>query len=1159
MIFGRHHSSPAAGTSSHRRGWRYAGPLAVLVLTVVAIAATAVPAMAAAPQTANIKSVTAGYAAVQVKGTVDPGDEQVTWWVETSLDNATWSGYPGPFGEIAAHVGPQTVETTVTDEQGNPAKFLRSATRYYVRLAVSNGTKITYSTAPNPFVTTLPVTPPTVLTVNDASEVGYTVAKVSGSVERAANLDPAFNANCGFEYVIQGRFVLTGFKEATRVPCNVNPVTAPGANPVTAELAGLQPGATYHYRLTAFNPGGSNSLVATHTFTTTAISPPSVTISAPSLGVGTAAHFSGTINPQLGPGGSSLYEVNWRFQCTPKCLDENGEPLSGTPVPPDNSTHPVSADVVLEPNTEYHVTLVASNAGTSATSNSVSVTTPPFVPIARTLGAGVEAESASLGAKINPLNAPVTYQFEWGLTESYGSLAPASPLSVPRADNAYHFVTAPISGLTPATSYHYRVIATNTETDEEAVGADRTFTTLPAPSSPPACSNEVSRVGPSANLPDCRAFEFSTPGLSGSAPAAGWPGLTVEGVRSDGSAIAFVAGDAPENAEGSTAVNNTLLAQRGSAGWATKSLSAPTPLGSGAYFGTSPSTVGISSDLSQSVLWSNQPLAGNASPSGTNLYLRRADGSIVALTTVGAPKFTEGGELTGASTDFGRLFVVSTVKQLQTDPVAGGNTYEWANGSLRLVPILPGAPEEPAPDGGYLPEGALPAVSESGEQVLFKANNLPGLYLRSDAQHSVEVSASQRGTADPNPTAPAESAGIAADGSQVLFTSSSELTDDANTGESGGVPNDQGNDLYSYDVGTGQLTDLTVDDNAADEATGADVEQVLGASRDASYVYFTAKGALAPGATSGESNLYVEHGGTITFVGSNPTASGPNGESFYVTPSGLYAAFTATEGQTGYDNAGQSEVYEYTYGKGLECASCRPDGGAPTGDASIAGRAISDDGARLFFQSNDALLPQAQSGQANVFEYENGEVHLLTPGGGAAAILAGASASGDDVFIASFEELSSQGQGPVFGIYDARVGANVPPHSTPTECQGEGCRGAATTPPQLATPGTAKFEAPGTVTAPASKTSTITKARLRLMVPEGGELTISGRGLKSVKQTVSGSLTVTLALTKSAEKRRLKKGVFKTIAEVLFSSGAGVSRAETALVFKAPKQRKGGK
>ena len=238
----------------------------------------------------------------------------------------------------------------------------------------------------------------------------------------------------------------------------------------------------------------------------------------------------------------------------------------------------------------------------------------------------------------------------------------------------------------------------------------------------------------------------------------------------------------------------------------------------------------------------------------------------------------------------------------------------------------------------------------------------------------------------------------------MLFTSHSELTEDAYTGRTGGVSTDLGADLYSYDVETEELTDLTVDKDLADKETGAGVEHIVGASRDASYVYFIATGNLAPGATSGARNLYAEHDGEIKFVGTNPFGNFEQGYPFYVTPSGKYAAFYTTEAQTGYDNAGKTEVYKYTYGGALKCASCRVNGEPPTRDAPIAERAISDDGSRLFFQSNDAVVPQAGSGRYNVFEYEGGQVHLLTPGGGAAAVLAGASSSGDDVFIATFEE-----------------------------------------------------------------------------------------------------------------------------------------------------------
>jgi hypothetical protein len=1132
------------GLRYSRRATLPAGLLAGFVLAFLTL--TASPAHAAKAQSSSILSMTAGYASIHVKALIEPGDEDTEWWAETSRDNENWSGFPGVMGAYPAHAGPQTVEFDLKDEKGDPTKFLLGNTRYYVRVVLTNGVKETFSSTPNPTLITLPVDPPKVLSVNSASEVGYTVAKLSGSVERPSNVNSAFDAHCSFDYVAHSQFIVSGFKKALTKPCATTPLTTPGANPVSASLTGLKPGAVYHFRLNAVNAGGLSTMVAASTFTTTSITPPTVAVSSPVLGVDTAVHFAGTINPEKGPAEPALYDVTWRFECTPKCVDSEGKALTGPGISADNSPHPVSADAVLEANTEYRVRLVASNAGETATAGPVFVTTPALPAIAQTLGVSVTDDSATLGAKINPLNSPVSYQFEWGLTTSYEHDAPLAPEQLPRADNAYHFVGVPLTGLTPATTYHYRVVATNTQLSQQTIGADRTFTTRPTSVSPAACPNGTSRVGLSANLPDCRAYEFVTPGLNGAAPAAGLSGLTVDGVRADGGAIAFVSSDAPTDAQGSTAVTNTVLAQRGGSGWTTRSLSAPTPLGSGAYFGEDPSTVGLSSDLAQSVLWTNQPLAGASSPSGTNLYLRRADGSMVALTKAGASKFSGGGELSGASLDFTRLFVVSTVKQLPGDPVNGGNTYEWANGNLKLVTYLPG--ETLASSGGYLPEGALPAVSDDGSLAIFKAVGLPDLYLRVDGQETENVSASQR--AIPDTTTPAEAVGVAGDGSEVLFTSHSELTEDAYTGRTGGLPNHQGSDLYSYDVGTEDLTDLTVDENPADEAAGADVERVVGASRNADYVYFIATGELAPGGTSGERNLYVEHEGAIDFVGSDPTGDPGQGYPFYVTPDGLHAAFMSEEGQTGYDNAGKTEVYKYSYGSGLECASCRPTGESPTGDASIAGRALSDDGSRLFFQSTDAVLPTAQSALSNVFEYVGGEVLLLTPGDGAAAVLAGASASGDDVFIATYEVLADKGQGPVFGIYDARVNADVPPRQASAECQGEGCRGAPTSPPQLASPGSAKFEAPGAITAPKSKVIRGSKTTLRLALPERGDLSVVGRGLKPIKEATSGTVTVTLALSPTADKRRLRKGFFKTNAEVLFTSPSGaLSRAETTLKF----------
>jgi hypothetical protein len=84
--------------------------------------------------------------------------------------------------------------------------------------------------------------------------------------------------------------------------------------------------------------------------------------------------------------------------------------------------------------------------------------------------------SATLNGTVNPNDHWTTYYFQWGTTTSYGSTTPATSAGNAKSPRP---VSAVIAGLTPATTYHFRVVATSNK--GTGMGQDRTFTTLPPP------------------------------------------------------------------------------------------------------------------------------------------------------------------------------------------------------------------------------------------------------------------------------------------------------------------------------------------------------------------------------------------------------------------------------------------------------------------------------------------------------------------------------------------------------------------------------------------------------------------------------------------------------------------------------------------------------
>ncbi len=245
---------------------------------------------------------------------------------------------------------------------------------------------------------------------------------------------------------------------------------------------------------------------------------PVVTTGSPSGVTGTTAGLSGTVNPEGGP-------TTFVF--------EFGPTLSFGSISPPVSAGSGVGDVAvtgslagLTPGTTYYYRVVAANpTGTTFGSvMAVTTTAPASAPVALTGAAtGVGNTGATLNGQVNPRQQQTAFAFEYGTTLSFGSLTPVVALD---AANQPEAVSSALSGLSPSTTYYYRVVATNAT--GTAAGAVMSFTT--GPTGPPsvttgAASNVAALAVTLSGTVDAHgeatsfAFEYGTTNSFGSLSA----------------------------------------------------------------------------------------------------------------------------------------------------------------------------------------------------------------------------------------------------------------------------------------------------------------------------------------------------------------------------------------------------------------------------------------------------------------------------------------------------------------------------------------------------------------------------------------------------------------------------------------------------------------
>jgi hypothetical protein len=133
----------------------------------------------------------------------------------------------------------------------------------------------------------------------------------------------------------------------------------------------------------------------------------------------------------------------------------------------------------LAPGRTYHYTVQVTNpAGTITTPDATFTTAPAAPPTAVTGGASnVTLTTATVSGTINPEGLETSYEFDLGTDTTYGT----SIYGEAGAAEGPTELLVPLRNLAPGATYHYRIVAINS--DGRVYGADQAFTT-PAYSAP---------------------------------------------------------------------------------------------------------------------------------------------------------------------------------------------------------------------------------------------------------------------------------------------------------------------------------------------------------------------------------------------------------------------------------------------------------------------------------------------------------------------------------------------------------------------------------------------------------------------------------------------------------------------------------------------------
>ena len=330
---------------------------------------------------------------------------------------------------------------------------LTAATTYHYRVTASyqgqgsSGGDSTFTTVgAAPTVTTEP-----------ASAVGANTVTLNAKVDPNGSV-----TSCHFEYGISPSFGETA-------PCGSSPGAGQSFVAVSASIPNLKPDTSYHFRIVAVNAFGERT-GSELTFKTGLVLPTVAPKAATELSP-TEARLNGSVNP----GGVEVTECTFEYGgsttygASVPCAPEPGKGESATAVS--------AAIAELLPGRTYHFRVVASNANGVSRSADESFTTPAEAPVALTeSGVADGTSSATLSGVVLPNGGAISgCRFEYG-TSSAGILEASAPCTpAPTGSEEGAPVSATVTGLAAGTTYHYRLVASNSA--GSSYGVTLTFTT----------------------------------------------------------------------------------------------------------------------------------------------------------------------------------------------------------------------------------------------------------------------------------------------------------------------------------------------------------------------------------------------------------------------------------------------------------------------------------------------------------------------------------------------------------------------------------------------------------------------------------------------------------------------------------------------------------